>query len=216
MRLRSLRTPARSARTPLPVRATVAALLLGGPGWWLADRHDRIVNQDRLTAIASEIAGRPVTVRCPGPIGRNLSYETVDGSVRFDADGRPADETRLRKAPCAELDALAEGRRTTELACAERSTACGDEAQALAGAVDVITHEAWHLHGIADEAVTECRSLQTMAWSAQRLGATEAQARGLAQLQLATGYPLMPARYRSGECREGGALDLRPSDPAWP
>lgn len=203
-------------RTPAWVKLLVTAALLGAPGWWLADRHDRIANQDRLAAIASQIAGRPVEVRCPGPIGRNLSYETVEGSVRFDAEGRPAGETRLRKESCAQLDALADGRREAELACAERSDACGDDAQALARAVDVIAHEAWHLQGVMDEAVTECRSLQTLAWTARRLGATEAQGRGLARLQLVTGYPLLPERYRSDECRDGGALDLRPGDPAWP
>jgi len=26
----------------------------------------------------------------------------------------------------------------------------------------------------------------------------------------------MPEDYRSDECRDGGALDLRPDSPAWP
>ena len=209
--------PARTT-TAMPVRAklAVAAVLLGAAGWWLADRHDRLTNQARLGAIASAIAHRPVEVRCPGPFARTFMFETLDGSVAFDADGRPHDETKLREAPCAELDALAEGERMPQLACVERSTSCGDDAQALARAVDVLTHESWHLRGLMDEAETECRSLQTLAWAAQRLGATEPQARGLAALQLETGYHRLPARYRSGDCVDGGRLDLRPGDPRWP
>jgi len=205
-----------TARMPVWIRVLLVAALVGGPGWWIADRHQRIGNQDRLAAIASEIAQRPVRVRCPSWIGRNLMFETVEGSVAFDAEGRPAGETKLREESCAELDALAEGRRGEALACVERSGSCGNDAQAVARAVDVIVHEAWHLRGVTSEAVTECSSLQTLAWTARRLGATEAQGRGLARLQLETGYPLMPDRYRSGDCRDGGALDLRPGDPAWP
>ena len=40
--------------------------------------------------------------------------------MRFGADGKPHDETKIRKQSCAELDALAEGRRAKELACTGR------------------------------------------------------------------------------------------------
>ena len=83
-------------------------------------------------------------------------------------------------------------------------------------AVDVITHEAFHLRGIQDEARTECSSLQTMAATAQALGATPAQGAALARGQLAEAYPLMPDQYRSAECADGGELDLRPDDPTLP
>jgi hypothetical protein len=205
-----------STATPIWVKAMVVLVCVGGPGWWLVDRHDRRTNEDRLAAIASAIAVRPVKVHCPGPIGREIGYDTVEGSVRFDADGNPADDTKLRKTSCAELDALAEGRRATQLACVERSTSCGDDSQRLAMAVDVITHEAYHLRGVMDEGVTECRSLQTMAWSAQRLGATREQAQGLARLQVETGYPLMPGQYHAAGCADGDPLDMRPGDPTWP
>jgi len=208
--------PAWFIATPLWVKALLAIVLLGGPAWWLADRHDRMVNEQRLGAIASAIAERPVEVKCPGMFARLFLFETVEGSVAFDADGRPVDEARLREGPCAELDDLAEGGRAAALACVERSTSCGDDAQTVARAVDVLAHEAWHLHGISNEADTECHSLQTMAWAAQRLGATEPQARGLARLQFETGYLLLPARYTSNGCRDGGAQDLRPADPRWP
>jgi hypothetical protein len=205
------------ATTPMWVKLAVALAITGPPGWWLVDRHDRVGNEGRLSEVASAIAGREVDVRCPGVIGKALSWDIVEGSVRFDAQGRPADETKLRKFTCAELDALAEGRRKAELACAEqRGTGCGPAVEDLALAVDVLAHEAWHLAGVIDEAVTECRAVQSMAWTAQRLGATAEQGRALARVHLEAGYRRLPARYRSGSCVDGGPLDLRPDDRAWP
>jgi hypothetical protein len=203
------------ARTPVWVKALLVALGVGLPAWWLAVRHDRVVNEDRLSAIASEIAGRPVEVRCPGLL-RGAGPDTVGGTVQFDADGTPADSTRLRKAPCAELDALAEGRRASQLACAARSDSCGDDVQALAWAVDTLAHESFHLRGVMAESVAECSSLQTLSWTAQRLGATSEQGRALARLHLETNYPRMPEQYHASGCADGGPLDLRPDDPSWP
>lgn len=145
---------------PAWVKLALVVVFVGGPGWWLAQRHDRVGNESRLSAIASTIAGRDVRVRCPGVVGRVLSWDTVEGSVRFDAAGRPADETRLRAFTCAELDALAEGRRASAATCADAACAPGAD--------------------------------------------------------LASGYPRLPERYRSGACVDGGALDLRPGDPVWP
>jgi hypothetical protein len=182
---------------------------------WLAALHNRVTNEHRLEPIASQIAGRSVEVHCPGFL-RSIGPDTVGGTVQFDADGNPGDDTRLRKGPCAELDALAEGRRSGQLACVARSTSCGDDAQAVAHAVDTLTHESFHLRGIMDEGLTECRSLQTMAWTAQRLGATPEQAQGLARLEFETGYPGMPDQYHAPGCADGEALDMRPDDPVWP
>jgi hypothetical protein len=209
--------PAARPSTPAWVRAAIVTALVGGPGWWLAERRDRAGNEARLGAVASAIAGRDVRVRCPGVVGRVLSWDTVEGSVQFDAQGRPAGEARLRTFSCSELDALAEGRREAVLACAERrGPACGTAATDLALAVDVLAHEAWHLAGERDEAVTECRAVQTMSSAAQRLGATAEQGLALARIHLCSGYQRLPERYRSPACQDGGALDLRPADPVWP
>ncbi len=126
--------------------------------------------------------------------------------MRFDADGRPADETKIRKQSCAELDALAEGRRERGLAMRP----------ATLMAVDVLAHESWHLQGVIDEAVTECRSLQTMAWTAQQLGASAEQGRAMALAQYEGAYRRMSEPYRSGGCVDGGPLDLRPDDERFP
>ncbi len=203
--------------TPVWVKLTALAVLVAAATWWIADRQDRRGNERRLSAIASQIAGRPVEVRCPGPLGRVLGWDIVEGSVRFDADGTPHDETRIRTQSCAELDALAEGRRSRELACIGRtSIACGRHGRETTMAVDVLAHESWHLHGIVDEGETECRSLQTMAWAAQQLGATLAQGQALARAQFDGSYRDMPARYQAAGCVEGGPLDLRPDDARFP
>jgi hypothetical protein len=202
---------------PLQVKLAIAAALLAVTAWWIADRQDVRGNERRLSAIASEIAGREVRVECPGPIGRLVGWDIVEGSVRFDADGTPHDETKIRAQSCAELDALAEGRREKELACISRTgLACGRHGRETAMAVDVLAHEAIHLRGIMDEAETECRSLQTMAWTVQQLGATAEEGRAMALAQYAGSYQEMPDRYRHAGCKEGGTLDLRPDDPRFP
>ena len=94
--------------------------------------------------------------------------------------------------------------------------ACGRHGRETTIAVDVLAHEAIHLGGSMDEAQTECRSLQTMAWTAQRLGATAEQGHAMALAQYAGAYQDMPVRYRHPGCKDGTALDLRPDDPRFP
>ncbi|HEX4690956.1 MAG TPA: hypothetical protein VH276_09695 [Solirubrobacteraceae bacterium] len=199
----------RAPRTPLWVRGIVAAIVIGGPLAWLVQWHGRVVNEHRLGAIASQIAGRHVTVHCPGMIGRALRYDIVEGTVQFDAQGRPADETKLRAFPCAELDALAEGRRAGVLACVARAGDCGKAEDDLAVAIDVLTHESFHLAGYADEAAAECHSLQTMAWTAQQLRVAPEVARRLAAWQATHAYLQMPSQYR-GACDLSGQAGPSP------
>jgi hypothetical protein len=203
--------------TPIWVKLTAASALAIALAWWSMDWRDRRGNERRLGAIASQIAGRHVDVHCPGPISRLIGWDIVEGSVRFDADGKPHDETKIRETSCAELDALAEGRRSKELECVGRTNlACGRHGRETVMAVDVLAHESWHLRGVIDEAETECRSLQTMAWTAEQLGATPEQGRAMALAQYEGMYQEMPEPYRSGACAEGGALDLRPDDKRFP
>jgi hypothetical protein len=209
----------RSVRAEMPVKAKVAlaAALLFLPALWLLDHHDRMQLQHRLEPIASEIARRPVGVHCPGWWGRLLSPgDTNAGVVALDGSGGPTDHTDLRAATCAELDALVEGRREPQLACAARSSSCGDDVQALAWAVGTLAHESFHLRGILDEGLTECYAVQTLAATAQRLGATPAEAQNLAALHWETGVPQMPVQYQEAGCENGGAHDLRRDDPVWP
>jgi hypothetical protein len=181
-------------RTPLWVRAPLLLALVALSAWLIAVHLERVGNEHRLSAIASQIAGRPVKVHCPGIVERKLfAPDTVEGTVQFGADGKPSDTTDLRATPCAELDALAEGRRAAVLRC----VSCGGAAaEQLAWSVDVLTHESFHLAGISAEAITECRAMARMAWTAQQLGATAEQAAELADLERRATYPRMPDAYR--------------------
>jgi hypothetical protein len=184
------------------LKVTVSVALLAAAAWWVLDRSDRTGNERRLSEIASQIAGRGVEVHCPGPVARVFGGSTAEGWVEFDAAGQPADETKLQKTSCSELDALAEGRRAKELECTARAgILCGRRGTEVAMAVDVVTHESFHMSGIRDEAATECASLNRMATTAQQLGATPEQGAALARGQFTETYPLMGEVYRSPSCR---------------
>ena len=203
---------------PVWAKAAVAAVLLIPAVTWLVDRQDRVSLQNRLAPIASEIAGRQVGVRCPGVFGRLLAPgDTAAGVVSVDAEGRVSDHTDLRTATCKELDALVDGGRERQLACAERSSSCGDDVQTLAWAIGTVAHESVHLRGILDEALTECYAMQYLAIAAQRLGATPQQARNLALLHWETSPGKKPDQYQvPAGCEDGGRFDARPADPVWP
>ena len=208
---------ATSRRMPVKIKAAVAVAVLILPVMWTVDTIQRVRLQNRLAPIASEIAGRQVGVRCPGWFGKLLSPgDTNAGVVSVDAEGRVADRTDLRARTCEELEAVIGGGRERELACASRSTSCGDDVQRMAWAINTLAHESIHLRGILDEGITECYGVQYFALAAQRLGVAPGQARNLAVLHWETSRELLPPQYVAADCGDGGPLDLRPDDPVWP
>ena len=76
-------------------------------------------------------------------------------------------------------------------------------------AVNVLSHEAWHLAGVRDEAATQCYALQTNADTAARLGASREDAAAIAVFIVREVQPVLPADYRSS-----GLLRRRPARPA--
>ena len=86
-------------------------------------------------------------------------------------------------------------------------------------AIAVLTHEAWHLRGVDDESTAECYALQSGVALGQRLGLSEDRAGQLMRQQL-TENALRGAgtlEYRlTGECRNGGELDLDPTTSRFP
>lgn len=192
------------------IKALLASAALLAVSWWIVEMRTLHANEARLAVISSEIAGRQVKVDCPGPLSRMSHWDTVEGTANMEKG-----VANLRPLACAEADALARGKREEALGCAERGNDC-PESLRLALAVDVVAHEAWHLSWIYDEGETECRAVQTLGRTAERLGATEAQGRALARIYWQDHFPLMPRPYRSDECHDGGRLDMRPKDPRWP
>jgi hypothetical protein len=195
------------------VRLLAAALLVVGAlaAVGFARHEDRIRQQDRLAAIASELAGRDVGVHCPSFLGGLVDTHGEAGRVQFDASGLPANHTDLAPETCKALRHLDR----VEFTCIPRGD-CGFAQFQAAWAAHTLAHESFHLRGFADEGVTECYALQNTAFVAERLGVTPELAKQLQAWVYAKGYPNEPEDYHSAKCYAGGPLDLRRQDPRFP
>jgi hypothetical protein len=169
----------------------------GRTGWNGLDRDTRAQAEERFSAEAARVAGKPVTIRC------DESGEFV-GAVQH-ADGVAAvggELAYLTPERCFDLYRLA----------FEDEVRFNQTGRALA----VLSHEAWHLRGVGDEGTTECYAFQSGVELAQRLGASEETARRMMRRQY------VESANRSGdyrippECREGGRLDLTPEGGPFP
>jgi len=189
------RRPLRRFVVGLAVIAAVGAalwLVESSRGWDALDEKTQAKAETRFSAEASRIAAKPVTVRCDES-GRHVgAVQHADGAATV--GGRLAYLTPER---CLQLYRLAFE---------------GDSASSQTGrAIAVLSHEAWHLRGVADEATTECYALQTGVELGRRLGLSEGTARRLMRQQLAenAGRSGASFEYRvTSECRDGGRLDL--------
>ena len=153
--------------------------------------------------VATNIAGRPVSMQCQRLTGALIDVTAELGYVQFDASGRPGDVGRLERDACNDLRDYLHG---------DKSSPTFDQVIA----VNVLSHESHHLAGEINEARTECASIQRLTEVAGWLGATADQARDLAERYATDIYPRMPAAYRSDECVMDGEWDLTPADQQWP
>lgn len=184
--------------------AGVAAL-----GW--TKHEDRIREQNRIAVVAGSLVGHKVGVHCPNFV-KGLVYTSAEaGTVKFDANGQPADHTDLSPDTCAALRSIGK----VDLTCLDPG-ACGDKQWQLGWALHTLAHEAYHLRGIAQENVAECYALQTTARVAVSLGIPPRRAGQLQRWVWTRGYPSEPDEYQSVDCRNGGPLDLRPGSSVWP
>jgi hypothetical protein len=169
-------------------------------GWDALDAETRAEAAARFSAAASQVAEKPVTIRCD---------EAGDyvGAVQH-ADGVAAigdDLAYLTPERCLDLYRLA----------FEGEVRSSQTARAVA----VLAHEAWHLRGVADEATTECYALQSGVEVGRRLGLSEQAARQLMRQQLAENAlraRSSPAYLVTADCRDGGRLDLDPASTRFP
>jgi hypothetical protein len=175
-----------------------------------AKHEDRVREQETLARIASELAGRPVGVRCPNFLRGLVDVRGEAGRVKFDDEGRPANHTDLSPDTCRSLRRLPH----LDLSCLA-SQSCGYKEFQAGWAAHTLAHEAFHMRGFADEGIAECYALQNTAFVATRLGVDEVSARALQQWVYEKGYPNEPDEYRSRDCYRGGRLDLTPGT-AWP
>ena len=198
------------------MRLVLLVLVAALAGLFLFQKHGKAAEESRLAAIAGEIARRPVSIHCQGAVSEAVEVTAEAGSVEFDPSGRPADVASLKRKVCHRLQAFPKARTSPMFDCLDTPSRCDASVLNYAIALNVLAHESWHLAGEQNEAVTECYAEQTVGFVATKLGSGDIQARGLARLMHLLVYPHMPDEYRSDDCRNGGALDLRPGSSAWP
>jgi hypothetical protein len=197
----------------LSVRVIAVLLVVAGglAALGFARHEERVREQDQLAAIASDLAGRPVVVRCPSLLASLVDVRGEAGRVQFDDAGRPANHTDLSPQTCKALRHLS----SVDFTCIERND-CGFKEFNAGWAAHTLAHESFHLRGFQDEGVTECYALQNTAFVAERLGVPTRPAKDLQAWLFKRGYPNEPTEYESPECHDGGALDLRPQQPLFP
>lgn len=178
----------------------IGALVLVVPGVpWAHARAQRIAVQDRAAAVAGALTHRTIAVRCPGPIRRRIIYEIHEGQVWFDADGVPADETKLSATTCDGLRTVIDHGPALGFSCLATATCPRRERQA-AQALAVFTHEVMHLRGTRDEATTECQARERVADVAARLGVSAAGGAAVAAWQATSWSQQLAPQYRSARC----------------
>ena len=100
------------------------------------------------------------------------------------------------------------------------TNACLDRVAETVQAIQTISHESYHVLGWQSEAAAECYGMQSLWYTANRLGASVALSQELASWYWVHLYPLRRTsshpEYWSAECRDGGKLDLRPATHGWP
>jgi hypothetical protein len=176
------------------IAALVAAVVIldGGRGWSSLSGERRAEAVARFSDEASEIVGKPVSIRCDeardyvGSVQHTSGVAVVGGELAI-----------LTPEICHDLYRLA---------------FVGETTGARTGhAIAVLAHEAWHLRGERDEATTECYALQSGVRLGVRLGLDEGEARQLMRQQLTENQlrGVETLEYRVGaECRDDGELDL--------
>jgi hypothetical protein len=180
--------------------ALVFWLVESRTGWDALDVETRTEAVALFSEEASQIAAKPVRIRC------DESGEYV-GAVQH-ADGVAAvggDLAYLTPERCLDLYRLA----------FEDEVRGSQTGRALA----VLGHETWHLRGVRDEGTTECYGLQSGVELGRRFGLSEDTARQLMRQQLAenAGRSGATAEYLvPPDCRDGGRLDLDPAGTRFP
>lgn len=169
-----------------------------------------------LAHVVSALAGRRTTVWCwsredwntrTAGLQRRYPGLSVAGPWRAYTTVVPRPVVHFSPQICAELTALAASRRPVQKS---KST------DAYAWAVSTLAHEAAHASGIFDERAATCYGAQSVRRASMLLGKTSAEGQHLAELYWARWYRWHDRNHRSGECRNGGRLDIRRHTNIWP
>jgi hypothetical protein len=200
---RRARSPVTGFLVGLGILVTLAAVAWIADtrtGWSSLDGDARLSAVERFSGEASRIAQKPVSIGCDEARDYVGYVQHADGVAIVGGDRAYI---------------------TPEICFALYRLAFEDDVRGsrTARAIAVLAHEAWHLRGESDEGTTECYALQTGVELGRRLGLDEGTARRMMAQQLAenTLRGLESLDYRvSGECRDGGRLDLDPDRSSFP
>jgi hypothetical protein len=199
-------------RTSLLARLAVSVAVLGfvalvawgisvRRGWNSLDHSTQVQVERILSREASRIAGRPASVHCD-TAGRHVgAVQEADGLA--EVGGRNA---WLTPAICYRLYRVIDRHDTHTFSPTGR-------------AIAVLAHESWHLHGVANEGLTNCYAFQSGVTIGTRLGFSESHARALMREQLAdnaSDAAGAPAYLVPAGCSNGGQYDLHPGSSQFP
>jgi hypothetical protein len=198
------------------MRVALAVIVVGILGTAFVFHERRSALEHRLGSVASQLADRPVHVHCQGIAGALVDVTAEAGTVQFDANGKPADVTNLKRPICDALRRFPHDVKSPAYGCVLAQADCPQSIFEDVVAVHTLAHESWHLRGDGSEAIAECHALQTTALATTLLGGDPQAAQATALYALQRFYPNMPDEYRSAACVDGGPMDLRPTDPHWP
>ena len=193
----------------------VLGLVVAALVYWEARRELGL--DHRLSAIAGEVAGRPVHVDCPGFVRGLVDISGNGGEVMFGPDGKPGNTAHLETSVCGDLAGYGKTRKRSEFACVRGSAACSNRVERAVYAALILSHESQHLRGIRDEGTAQCYAIQMLPLVAERLGSPPEEAKAIAAHYLAVDQPLMSGEYvLPPGCVNGGSLDLNPQSSSWP
>ena len=192
----------------------IALLVLTVVLW---EGHRELALDHKLSKVATKVAGRPVSVDCPGFLRSLLDISANGGSVRFDANGKPSSTTHLQTDVCGYLAAYSHTRKSSDFACVYSSVRCSEKVEHAVYAALVLSHEVQHLRGVSVESDAQCFGIQMLPQVAELLGSPPTEAQAVAKHYLAVQQPWMDQDYAlSANCVDGGSLDLHPESSNWP
>jgi hypothetical protein len=179
------------------VVAGVISIVAFTAGHFEVAHHLRQQRATEALGVLSEVEG--VGANCERFSEELFNLSQYQGYVYYDG----SNVAHLRRNICHDLWDYANG-----------GQANPTEGQILA--VHIVGHEAMHINGVREEAVAECMAVQLNHLIAEELGATPEEARELQRRYYEEYYPRQRSNYISGECREGGALDINPDRTEFP
>jgi hypothetical protein len=192
------------------MRVAAALLVVFLVGLWAWTNHSRHATEHQLAGVASELAGRPVGVRCQGFWAAMVDIGQRSGEVDFPV-GRPPDHMFLTRGTCGRLKHFLGSHSHHNLDCLTSidwrtwslqtgwSAPCERHARDDAEAINTLAHEAMHLRGIQSESQAQCLAIQGDAWTVVRLGGTADDGAAVAKFILAL-QPAVPSEYQFSNC----------------